>query len=324
MKKYLSLALALVMVLSLSTAAFAAENPESAETPVSYTGTGTENYSITVPSSMEPGDTAEVSVTGTWATNRRLVVTASNDVTMTNSIDGGEKVLDITFDGVEQSGDNTVEKTVTTNISMEDIENALFGTWSGSVKFSVSMEDIHYLSEVATVTSYDDVKGSASVSAPTGMSLVLRKYTYASESAAIDSYTSCEDTAMTETTTGNYSASFSVGGYIRCVVLDASEAYEGEVALCDGIKDSGPVIINFTIAGTAYQAEQGMTWAEWVNTSYNTGNWINKSGRINRKNSYVYVRIKDSSGSWNENLWSLNILATNYSTVNYELPAVPI
>lgn len=28
--------------------------------------------------------------------------------------------------------------------------------------------------------------------------------------------------------------------------------------------------ISFTIAGTSYQAEEGMTWAEWVASSYNT------------------------------------------------------
>lgn len=30
------------------------------------------------------------------------------------------------------------------------------------------------------------------------------------------------------------------------------------------------VLINFTIANTSYQAEQGMTWAQWVASSYNT------------------------------------------------------
>ena len=33
--------------------------------------------------------------------------------------------------------------------------------------------------------------------------------------------------------------------------------------------------ISFTIAGTSYQAEEGMTWSEWVASSYNTGGFIN-------------------------------------------------
>lgn len=35
-----------------------------------------------------------------------------------------------------------------------------------------------------------------------------------------------------------------------------------------------PVIISFTIKGTSYQAEEGMTWGQWVESSYNTGGFI--------------------------------------------------
>ena len=31
--------------------------------------------------------------------------------------------------------------------------------------------------------------------------------------------------------------------------------------------------ITFKISGTSYQAEVGMTWEEWVNSDYNTGNY---------------------------------------------------
>ena len=33
----------------------------------------------------------------------------------------------------------------------------------------------------------------------------------------------------------------------------------------------GVTLINFTIGGVSYQAEQDMTWEEWCNSSYNTG-----------------------------------------------------
>lgn len=33
-------------------------------------------------------------------------------------------------------------------------------------------------------------------------------------------------------------------------------------------------IINFTINGTSYQAEEGMTWYEWCNSDYNTSIWV--------------------------------------------------
>lgn len=32
-------------------------------------------------------------------------------------------------------------------------------------------------------------------------------------------------------------------------------------------------LISFTIDGTTYQAEEGMTWAEWVESEYNIGGY---------------------------------------------------
>ena len=35
-----------------------------------------------------------------------------------------------------------------------------------------------------------------------------------------------------------------------------------------------PSTISFTISSTTYQAEEGMTWYEWANSEYNTGNFV--------------------------------------------------
>ena len=40
----------------------------------------------------------------------------------------------------------------------------------------------------------------------------------------------------------------------------------------NGTKQGGVTLINFTIDGTTYQAEEGMTWEQWCNSSYNTSN----------------------------------------------------
>lgn len=37
-------------------------------------------------------------------------------------------------------------------------------------------------------------------------------------------------------------------------------------------------LISFTISGTSYQAEEGMTWEQWVNTDYNTNNKYSRGG----------------------------------------------
>ena len=36
----------------------------------------------------------------------------------------------------------------------------------------------------------------------------------------------------------------------------------------------GSNTISFTIEGTSYQAEEGMTWKEWINSDYNTDGFI--------------------------------------------------
>ena len=40
------------------------------------------------------------------------------------------------------------------------------------------------------------------------------------------------------------------------------------------------IMISFTIDGTSYQAESGMTWFEWVNSEYNTGGFTSDGNRI--------------------------------------------
>lgn len=45
----------------------------------------------------------------------------------------------------------------------------------------------------------------------------------------------------------------------------------------------GATLINFTIEGTSYQAEEDMTWAQWVNSNYNTSTpkyYINSFGDV--------------------------------------------
>lgn len=41
-----------------------------------------------------------------------------------------------------------------------------------------------------------------------------------------------------------------------------------------------PALITFKINNYAYQAEEGMTWSEWVASSYNTGGYTESGGKI--------------------------------------------
>ena len=136
--KFVSLLLAMVMAASLAVPAFA----ETHSTAVTYTGTGVESYTVTVPATLAPGESGDVSVSGTWATNRKLTVTAPSTVTLTNSINSSDtKTLAVTFDGIAKTGDNTVGVSETKTITVADISDALFGTWSGVISYTVSMDN---------------------------------------------------------------------------------------------------------------------------------------------------------------------------------------
>ena len=102
----------------------------------------TEYYTVTVPALMAPGASGNVVAQGTWASNRKLVVTADDDVTLTNSINAADqKVLDVTFPGIELAGSNTTAVSDTKAVSVAGIDNALFGTWSGTFYYNVDMVD---------------------------------------------------------------------------------------------------------------------------------------------------------------------------------------
>lgn len=70
-----------------------------------------------------------------------------------------------------------------------------------------------------------------------------------------------------------------VGKYYKFTGTTDSNYTNGDLYLVEG----GVTLINFTINGTAYQAEEGMTWEQWCNSSYNTGGFYVIDG-----NNFVY------------------------------------
>ena len=111
-------------------------------TTVTYTGTGVESYTVTVPATLAPGESGDVSVIGTWASNRILTVNAPTSVTLTNSINPKDtKTLNIDFNSIEKAGDNCSEILTEGTIQVEDISDALFGTWTGTITYDILIED---------------------------------------------------------------------------------------------------------------------------------------------------------------------------------------
>lgn len=145
-KNIVSLVLAIVMVCSLWISAAA-----DYSTKVSYTGTGTENYTVTVPGTLnvssEETVSGTVSVEGAWASNRQLTVRCPTTVTLTNSINALDtKVLDVTFAGISMVGNNCSAITAddagaSAELTVARISDALFGKWEGSITYTVAMNN---------------------------------------------------------------------------------------------------------------------------------------------------------------------------------------
>ena len=151
MKKVICMLMALIMCMSIC--AYAA-NETSSSTHVEYIGsrepsgdgdsseTVGEYYEITVPALMNPGDTDEVSVDGYWAANRKLTVTTDSKVTMTNSDDRSTRDLGVEFDSISESGSNIEQMHCTTDISVQAMDDVIFGLWSGTITYTISVSDV--------------------------------------------------------------------------------------------------------------------------------------------------------------------------------------
>lgn len=137
-KRLFSLFLSIIMLFSLSLNVFAEENHM---TDVTYIGEGTEWYKLTVPAELSPGETGTVILEGCWPSDRKVVVTADETVDLQNDINDTIKTLDIEFNSIQQPGDNYNEIYTTEEISVADIENVLFGDWSGRFYYNVDWTD---------------------------------------------------------------------------------------------------------------------------------------------------------------------------------------
>ena len=137
MKRILSLALSAVMIATSVPFAYANEDWKQG-TKVEYVAQNNENWTITVPAKLNPGQNGTVTLEGMWPDNKTVSVTADPTVTLTNSIlASDQKVLNVAFDGISEAGNNTKAQEFSKPVSVADVENALFGTWTGKFNYNV-------------------------------------------------------------------------------------------------------------------------------------------------------------------------------------------
>ena len=77
--------------------------------------------------------------------------------------------------------------------------------------------------------------------------------------------------------------------------------YTGTATFTIAVKDAPKAKINFTIDGESYQAEEGMTWEQWVVSDYNTGNFEDDHYGGNLIwNSWDVVCHPDATDAWED------------------------
>ena len=142
-----------------------------------------------------------------------------------------------------------------------------------------------------TVTIPSDVTINGSSTTISADDVVVEKGKYVSVSLDADNdftVTTAQGATLTYTVTAN-STAISAGDEILAVnpedaangsvtvvfAIDESAiqyagTYTGTATFTVAVKDAPVTLINFTVDGEPYQAEAGMTWAEWLDSSYNT------------------------------------------------------
>jgi len=160
MKKILSLTLAALMVVSALPVAYAAEGENTYDnnyegqmgTAITLNGSGTEEWTVTVPAKMVPGDTGTVKAEGTWAAHKHLAVLAPGTVTLTY----GAQSMDVAITGGSLSllGSSTAEVSKEVEISVADAER-LFGTWTGVLTYNVALGDKGDVNQDGVITAED-------------------------------------------------------------------------------------------------------------------------------------------------------------------------
>lgn len=137
MKKIISLLLVVSTLLSFSSFAFAEEYQKG--TLVIYENNKDIEYLIDVPAQLEPGkDAGTVSISGFWPSTMRINITTPKTVVLTNTKNTSNSVsLDVDFAGIYAVGNDTEDSSASAEISVAEVENALYGTYTGTIIYKV-------------------------------------------------------------------------------------------------------------------------------------------------------------------------------------------
>ena len=161
MKKILSLTLAALLLVSAVPMVYAAEtNPAADGTTIKLVGSqesAGESYTVTVPATLAPGEYGTVTASGNWSSKQTLKVTAPSSVTLSY----GDQTMDvgITFDSIEQAGNDTAASSATATVAVADA-SVLFGTWTGHLTYTVEIvSNVNLITFIVAGNEYQAEEG---------------------------------------------------------------------------------------------------------------------------------------------------------------------
>jgi hypothetical protein len=184
---------------------------------------------------------------------------------LTNSINSADqKILDVTFAGIEKAGDNTATVTTTEAVSVANIENALFGTWSGKFNYTVEMVTGENVETISFTVIGDPCEAVAGIT--------WEEFKNGDYSSNWTIYFEENSNLVYVEMAGNPLVT-EEGEYVkRTDLIIADHAYESKSMPSFSIYDHR-VTEDDDWEPKTYYFETDMTWAEWVSSSYNTGGY---------------------------------------------------
>ena len=250
---------------------------------IEFTSNGTEFTSLEVDNVTGniSYDTTEVYTAGladgTWTNEAYKTIVLATDQIVTTSFYNlvyGQYLIPVTSES-ETWVLNSPTETAMPDTTINFVSNGLSftgmsqGTGSASSEYYFIGDDLASNKTVAGYSPFgwewaEEYRTITFATSPTGDLLTWLQANGTKQSAST--------TKSYDLSTSSKWNSLSVGSHSVYVVACA-DGYSDSDASVAVVVNKPVSLISFTIAGATYEAEEGMTWGEWISSSYNTTNW---------------------------------------------------